>query len=102
MRELFEKGLITENDYISSKQASLDIDRQVNEKKHELAILNEIYQKSTRIVAPVAGIVLEVCVEKNDYVNAGSTIALIGKDTGSPSEAVLFFLQPMEKRFSRE
>ena len=90
MRELFEKGLITENDYVASKQTSLDIDRQVNEKKHELAVLKENYQKATRVVSPTTGIVLEVSVDKNDYVNAGTTIALIGKDKSSPSEAILF------------
>ncbi len=90
MRELFEQGLITENEYVSSKQNSLDIDRQVNEKRHELAVLNENYQKSTRIVSPTTGIVLEMSVEKNDYVNPGTTIALIGKDSTSPTEAILF------------
>ncbi|MBQ3966964.1 MAG: NHLP bacteriocin system secretion protein, partial [Treponema sp.] len=90
MRELFEQGLITENEYVSSKQNSLDIDRQVNEKRHELAVLNENYQKSTRILSPTTGIVLEMSVEKNDYVNPGTTIALIGKDGTSPTEAILF------------
>ncbi len=90
MRELFEQGLITENEYVSSKQSSLDIDRQVSEKRHELAVLNENYQKATRIVSPTTGVVLEMSVEKNDYVNPGTTIALIGKDDTSPMEAVIF------------
>ena len=90
MRQLLEKGLITENDYVASKQTSLDIDRQISEKKHELAVLNENYQKYTRILSPTTGVVLEVSVEKNDYVNSGTTIALIGKDNSSPSEAILF------------
>lgn len=101
MRELLEKGLITENEYVASKQNSLDIDRQVSEKKHELAVLNENYQKSTRIVSPATGIVLEVSVEKNDFINAGTTIALIGKDTSSPSEAVLFISATDGKKIER-
>ena len=90
MRELLEKGLISENDYIASKQTSLDLDRQISEKRHELAVLNENYRKFTRILSPATGVILEVSVEKNDYINPGTTIALISKDNTSPSEAVLF------------
>ena len=92
LKDLYDRGLITEQEYLNSRQTEMNIDQQINETKQQLAVLNENYQTSSQIVASTSGRVTEVPVRRGDYVQPGSAIVVI--DSGEAEEtlgALIYF-----------
>ncbi|MCR4822616.1 MAG: NHLP bacteriocin system secretion protein [Treponema sp.] len=77
MKNLYESGLITEQEYLNARQTELNINQQITETKQQIHVLNENYQSATKVVSSVNGRVMEVPVKRGDYVQPGSTIAVI-------------------------
>ncbi len=92
MRELYEQGLITESEFINSQQPKVNIEQQITQTREEITLLNENYQISTQVIANCSGTIIEIPIRQGDYVQAGTTIAII--DTASdetPIEALVYF-----------
>ncbi len=86
MQNLYEQGLITEQEYLNSRQTEVNIDQQVTEIKQQILLLNDNYQTATQVIANVSGRVMEVPVRRGDYVQPGSTICVI--DSGESESAI--------------
>ncbi len=76
-KDLYDRGLITEQEYINSRQTEINIDQQLNDTRQQLVVLNENYESQTQLVATATGYIKEVPVRRGDYVQPGSTIAVI-------------------------
>lgn len=77
MKNLYEQGLITEQEYLNSRQTEMNLTQQITELKQQILLLNESYQTATQVVATTSGRVMEVPVRRGDYVQPGSTICVI-------------------------
>ena len=77
MSSLYSQGLITEQEYLNSRQTEINVEQQVTETKQQILLLNDNYQTSTQVIANVSGRVMEVPVRRGDYVQPGSTICVI-------------------------
>ncbi len=86
MKSLYEQGLITEQEYLNSRQTELSIEQQITEIKQQILLLNENYQTATQVTATTSGRIMEIPVRRGDFVQQGSTIAVI--DTGSDDATI--------------
>ena len=86
MHNLYNQGLITEQEYLNSRQTEVNIEQQITETKQQIMVLNENYQTSTEVVANVSGRIMEVPIRRGDYVQPGSTICVI--DSGGEDSAL--------------
>ena len=86
MKSLYAQGLITEQEYLNSRQTEVNIEQQITETKQQIIVLNENYQTSTEVIATVSGRIMEVPVRRGDYVQPGSTICVI--DSGGEDSAL--------------
>lgn len=92
MQMLYEQGLITENEYLNSRQTELNIEQQITETRQQIILLNDNYQTATQVTASAAGRVMEVPVRRGDYVQPGSTIAVIeSAEAESAVGALVYF-----------
>ncbi len=92
MKSLYEQGLITQSEYLNSRQTELNLEQQIAELKQQILVLSDNYQTSTQVIATSGGRVMEVPVRRGDYVQPGSTIAVIehGQED-SPVGALVYF-----------
>ena len=92
LRNLYERGLITQQEYYNSRQTEVNLDGQITEAKQQLAISRENYETATQVVSDYTGTVIEVPVRKGDYVQAGTTIIVVQTEArNSTVEALLYF-----------
>lgn len=77
MKQLFDQGLITQQEYLNSRQTEMNVDQQIIETRQQLLVLNENYQTATQVVSTSNGRVMEIPVRRGDYVQSGHTIAVI-------------------------
>lgn len=92
LRNLYERGLITQQEYYNSRQTEVNLDGQITEAKQQLAISRENYETATQVVSDYSGTVIEVPVRKGDYVQAGTTIIVVQTEARNNTvEALLYF-----------
>lgn len=92
LRQMYEQGIITENEYISSRQPEANITQQINDMKQEILIANETYQTSTQIISNANGYVKEISVRAGDYAQPGTTILVLDRNEDSNvMNAVIYF-----------
>lgn len=92
LKNLYDRGLITQQEYYNSRQNEVNVDSQVNEARQQLAIAQENYETATQVISNSTGIVIEVPVRKGDYVQAGSTIIVVQTESNqSTVEALVYF-----------
>ena len=92
MKNLYDQGLITENEFINSRQTELNIDQQITETKQQILVLNENYQTSTQVLANCTGTIMEIPVRRGDYIQPGGTIAVIESSNNETAiEALIYF-----------
>lgn len=96
MKSLFEQGLITEQEYLNSRQTEMSIDQQVTELKQQILLLNDNYQTATQVLATATGRVMEIPVRRGDYVQPGSTIAVIESGLGVATIGALVYFPAIE------
>ena len=77
MKQLFDQGLITQQEYLNSRQTEMNVDQQIIETRQQLLVLNENYQTATQVVSTSNGRIMEIPVRRGDYVQSGHTIAVI-------------------------
>jgi len=92
LHQMYEQGLITENEYINSRQPEANITQQINDMKQEIIIANETYQTSTQIISTANGYVKEITVRTGDYAQPGTTILVLDQNEDSNiMNAVIYF-----------
>ena len=92
LKRLYDQGLITENEYVNSRQTEINIDQQITEAKQQILVLNENYQTSTQVLANCTGVIMEVPVRRGDYIQPGGTIAVIESSNNAAAiEALIYF-----------
>lgn len=92
LKRLYDQGLITENEYVNSRQTEINIDQQITETKQQILVLNENYQTSTQVLANCTGVIMEVPVRRGDYIQPGGTIAVIESSNNEAAiEALIYF-----------
>ena len=92
LKRLYDQGLITENEYVNSRQTEINIDQQITEAKQQILVLNENYQTSTQVLANCTGVIMEVPVRRGDYIQPGGTIAVIESSNNATAiEALIYF-----------
>ena len=92
MKSLYDQGLITENEFINSRQTELNINQQITEARQQILVLNENYQTSTQVLANCTGTIMEVPVRRGDFIQPGGTIAIIeSSNSESAIEALIYF-----------
>lgn len=92
LRGLYERGLITQQEYYNSRQAEVNIDGQITEAKQQLTISQENYETASQIICNATGTVIEVPVRRGDYVQAGTTIVVVQTEAKMNTvEALLYF-----------
>ena len=92
LKSLYDQGLITENEFINSRQTELNINQQITETKQQILVLNENYQTSTQVLANCTGVIMEVPVRRGDYIQPGGTIAVIESSNNAAAiEALIYF-----------
>ena len=92
LKRLYDQGLITENEYVNSRQTEINIDQQITEAKQQILVLNEHYQTSTQVLANCTGVIMEVPVRRGDYIQPGGTIAVIESSNNAAAiEALIYF-----------
>lgn len=96
MKSLFEQGLITEQEYLNSRQTELNIEQQITEIKQQILLLNENYQTATQVMATASGRIMEIPVRRGDYVQPGSTIAVIESGNGAATISALVYFPAVE------
>ncbi|MCR5724421.1 MAG: NHLP bacteriocin system secretion protein [Treponema sp.] len=84
-------------------QKLLALQQQIDEARTQLAIQQEMYQSSTRIVSPLSGRMYEVSIVQGSYVSPSASIAVIEpfSSDGSSLEAVMYFSIQDGKRIKR-
>jgi len=101
LRNLYEQGLITENEYISANQSEANLTQQINDMKQQIVVSNEAYQTSSQIISNSNGYVKEILVRRGDYVQPGSSILVLGQsDETNVMHAVLYFPAKEAKQIS--
>lgn len=67
--------------------------QQLTQAKKEFEIIQEQYERSTKVVSNYSGIISEISIRQGDYVQTGSTIAAIQTEVsgGSILEAKVYF-----------
>lgn len=96
MKSLFDQGLITEQEYLNSRQTELNIEQQITEMKQQILMLNENYQTATQVLSTASGRVMEIPVRRGDYVQPGSTIAVIESGAGQDTIGALVYFSAAE------
>ncbi len=96
MKSLFDQGLITEQEYLNSRQTELNIEQQITETKQQILLLNDNYQTATQVSATASGRIMEIPVRRGDYVQPGSTIAVIEAGSGEATIGALVYFSAME------
>lgn len=96
MKSLYEQGLITESEYLNSRQTEMNIEQQITETKQQILLLNESYQTATKVTATASGRVMEVPVRRGDYVQPGSTIAVIESGSGENTIGAIVYFSAMD------
>ena len=96
MKSLFEQGLITEQEYLNSRRAEMSIDQQITELKQQILLLNDNYQTATQVLATASGRVMEIPMRRGDYVQPGSTIAVIESGAGDVTIGALVYFPAVE------
>ncbi len=92
MKSLYDKGLITEQEFLNSRQTELNVNQQITEVKQQIRLLYENYQTATQVLATTSGRVMEVPVRRGDYVQPGSTICVIDSSSEeSVGSALVYF-----------
>ncbi|WP_294428674.1 NHLP bacteriocin system secretion protein [uncultured Treponema sp.] len=91
MKNLYNQGLITEQEYLNSRQTEINIEQQITETKQQILLLNENYQTATQVIAGASGRVMEVPVRRGDYVQPGSTICVIESGEGESAVGALVY-----------
>lgn len=77
MKSLFDQGLITEQEYLNSRQTEMNIEQQITEVKQQILVLNENYQTATQVVATASGRIMEIPVRHGDYVQPAARLRLL-------------------------
>lgn len=99
LRSLFEQGLITENEYISSRQPEANITQQINDMKQQILVQNENYQTSTQIIANANGYVQEIPVRHGDFIQPGTQIIVLGQNEDTNvMHAIVYFPAKQAKK----
>ncbi len=83
LRALYEQGLITESEYINSRQPEANITQQINDMQQQIIVSNETYQTSTQIISNANGYVKEIPVRRGDFIQPGTPIAVLGQSNES-------------------
>ncbi len=91
LRNLYDQGLITDAEYINSRQSSIDVERQIAEEKQRILVLNENYQTATQVTASASGRIMEIPVRRGDFVQQGSPIAVIESDNQEMAYGALVY-----------
>ncbi|MBR4386265.1 MAG: NHLP bacteriocin system secretion protein [Treponema sp.] len=91
MKSLYEQGLITEQEYLNSRQTEMNLEQQITEIRQQILLLKESYQTASQVVATVSGHVMEVPVRRGDYVQPGSTICVIESGETETAEGALVY-----------
>ncbi len=92
LKNLYERGLITQQEYYNSRQTEVNLDGQITEAKQQLSIAQENYETATQVVSNYSGTVIEVPVRKGDFVQAGTTIIVVQTEARLDTvEALLYF-----------
>ena len=74
----------------------MNIEQQILETKQQILLLNESYQTATQVLATASGRVMEIPVRRGDYVQPGSTIAVIESNSGEATIGALVYFSAME------
>lgn len=83
LRSLYEQGLITESEYINSRQPEASLTQQINDMQQQVIVSNEAYQTSTQIISNANGYVKEIPVRNGDFIQAGTSIVVLGQSNES-------------------
>ena len=86
-----------------SKQQLMSLQQQINEARKQLETLQNNYLNSTKIVSNVSGTIIEVLVQKGDFINTGSTIVTVEPyvSDGSMLQAFVYFPDQDGKKIKR-
>lgn len=96
MKSLYDQGLITESEFLNSRQTEMNIQQQITEEKQQILVLNDNYQTATQVTATVSGRIMEVPVRRGDYIQPGSTIAVIEAGDGKSSYGALVYFSAQD------
>lgn len=92
MKQLYNKGLITQAEYTSSVQTEMSLEQQIVELKQQILLSREEYKTATQVISHCSGTVIEVPVKKGDFIQPGNTITLVKTDDDDNiSEALIYF-----------
>jgi HlyD family secretion protein len=92
MKNLYDEGLITQAEYLNSRQTEINADQQISDVSQQIAVLQEEYQSTTQVIARSSGKVLEVPVKKGDFVSPGATIIVMQtRSSDNIYEALVYF-----------
>lgn len=92
LKDLYERGLITQQEFYNSRQAEVNIDSQITEARQQLLIDQENYETKTEIISNATGKVIEVPVRRGDYIQAGTTIIVVQTESAQNAvEALVYF-----------
>lgn len=92
MKQLYDQGLITQAEYLNSRQTEVNLDQQIVEMKQQILVQREEYRTATQVFSYTSGIVMEVPVRKGDFVQPGNTIILVqDENTENVFEALIYF-----------
>jgi len=83
LRDLFNQGLITEAEYINSRQPEANLTQQINDMRQEIVVANESYQTTTQIISNANGFVKEIPVRHGDFVQPGTPIVILDQNEDS-------------------
>lgn len=92
LKNLYEKGFITQQEYYNSRQPEVDMSSQIIEAEQQLATAQKNYDTATQVICNASGIVTEVPVRRGDYVQPGTTIIVVQtKSNLETIEALVYF-----------
>lgn len=86
IKSLFDPDFLTEQ----------NIEQQITEIKQQILLLNENYQTATQVMATASGRIMEVPVRRGDYVQPGSTIAVIESGSGDTTISALVYFPAVD------
>ena len=96
MKSLYDQGLITESEFLNSRQTELNIEQQITEEKQQILVLNDNYQSATQVTATISGRIMEVPVRRGDYIQPGSTVAVIEAGNSNSSYGALVYFSAQD------
>ena len=96
MQNLYNQGLITEQEYLNSRQTEMNVEQQIIEIKQQIVLLNENYQTATQVTATASGRIMEIPVRRGDYVQPGTTIAVIEAESGENAVGALAYFSALD------